>query len=267
MIVEIDPIAFYIPLPYFGWWPIYWYGISWLIAILSINYMAKLYAPNVGVVNKKLIDDFIFYGVLGAIIGGRVGYMFFYGLDNLIRDPMAIFKIWEGGLSFHGGLLGVLLSFLIVSKNRKISFFSLSDHMAIYLPLGLGSVRIGNFLGGELLGRPTEVPWGIIYSNDPLGLVRHPSQLYQAFFEGILMFFILFLVAKKNPPKMFLSGLFLLLYGSFRTITENFRTPDVHIGFDLFNALTRGQLLSFPMIIFGIVLIYLSLKKNNETVS
>ena len=139
--------------------------------------------------------------------------------------------------------------------------------MAIYLPLGLGSVRIGNFLGGELLGRPTEMPWGIIYSNDPLSLVRHPSQLYQAFFEGLVMFVILFLVAKKNPPKMLLSGMFLLLYGTFRSITENFRTPDSHIGFDLFNTFTRGQLLSLPMIIFGIVLIYLSLKKNNETIS
>ncbi len=267
MTVEIDPIAFYIPLPFFGWWPIYWYGISWLVAILSINYMARLNAPISGTINKKLIDDFIFYGVLGAIVGGRIGYMFFYGFENLIRDPMALFRIWEGGLSFHGGLLGVLISFLIFSESRKISFFDLADHMAIYLPLGLGSVRIGNFLGGELLGRPTEMPWGIIYSNDPLSLVRHPSQLYQAFFEGLVMFVILFLVAKKNPPKMLLSGIFLLLYGTFRSITENFRTPDSHIGFDLFDTFTRGQLLSLPMIIFGIVLIYLSLKKNNETVS
>jgi phosphatidylglycerol:prolipoprotein diacylglycerol transferase len=180
---------------------------------------------------------------------------------------MALFRIWEGGLSFHGGLLGVITSFLIFSESRKISFFDLSDHMAIYLPLGLGSVRVGNFLGGELLGRPTEMPWGIIYSNDPLSLVRHPSQLYQAFFEGLVMFLILFLVAKKNPPKKLLSGMFLLLYGTFRSITENFRTPDSHIGFDLFDTLTRGQLLSLPMIIFGIVLIYLSLKKNNESVS
>jgi phosphatidylglycerol:prolipoprotein diacylglycerol transferase len=117
-------------------------------------------------------------------------------------------------------------------------------------------------LGGELLGRPTDIPWGIIYSNDPLGLVRHPSQLYQAFFEGVLMFVILFLVAKKKPPKMYLSGLFLILYGSFRIITENFRTPDAHIGFDMFGILTRGQLLSIPMIIFGIVLIYLSVMKK-----
>jgi len=122
MIVEIDPIAFYLPLPLIGWWPVYWYGISWLIAILSINYLAKFNAPTNGVINKKLIDDFIFYGVLGAIIGGRIGYMIFYGLDSLIKDPMNIFKIWEGGLSFHGGLLGVLICFLIFSKKEKFLF-------------------------------------------------------------------------------------------------------------------------------------------------
>jgi len=267
MIIDINPVAFYIPIPLIGWWPVYWYGISWLIAILAINYAAKVYAPNSGLINKKIIDDFIFYGVLGAIIGGRFGYMFFYGIDNLMRDPVSIFKVWEGGLSFHGGLIGVLISFFAFSKGREISFFTLADHMAIFLPLGLGSVRIGNFLGGELLGRPTEVPWGIIFSNDPLGLVRHPSQLYQAFFEGLVMFLILFFVAKNKPPKMFLSGLFLILYGLFRSFTENFRTPDAHIGFDLFQTLTRGQLLSFPMIIFGIVIIYFSLKNKNATVS
>tara|TARA_B100000900_G_scaffold415573_1_gene446025 strand:- start:1291 stop:2094 length:804 start_codon:yes stop_codon:yes gene_type:complete len=267
MIIEINPIAFYIPIPFFGWWPIYWYGISWLVAILSINYFAKLGAPSNGIINKKIIDDFIFYGVLGAIIGGRIGYMIFYGFENLIRDPLSLFKVWEGGLSFHGGLIGVLVSFLFFSETRKISFFRLSDHMAIYLPLGLGSVRVGNFLGGELLGRPTDIPWGVIYSNDPSGLVRHPSQIYQAFFEGVVMFFILLWIARKKPPKMLLSGIFLILYGIFRSITENFRTPDAHIGFDLFETFTRGQLLSLPMIIFGIVLIYLSLKRKDETVS
>ena len=267
MIIDINPVAFHIPIPLVGWWPIYWYGISWLVAILSINYLARYGASSNGTINKKVIDDFIFYGVLGAIIGGRIGYMIFYSLENLMYDPFSLFKIWEGGLSFHGGLIGVLISFSIFSSNREVSFFQLSDHMAIYLPLGLGSVRVGNFLGGELLGRPTDVPWGIIYSNDPLGLVRHPSQIYQAFFEGIVMFFILFWISKKNPPKMFLSGMFLTLYGIFRSFTENFRTPDAHIGFDLFETFTRGQLLSLPMIIFGIVLIYLSLNRKDETVS
>ena len=123
MTVEIDPIAFYIPLPFFGWWPIYWYGISWLVAILSINYIARLNAPNNGTINKKLIDDFIFYGVLGAIIGGRIGYMFFYGFENLIRDPMALFKIWEGGLSFHGGIAWRTNKLFNFFRKQKNFFF------------------------------------------------------------------------------------------------------------------------------------------------
>ena len=123
MIVNIDPVAFYLPIPFIGSWPIYWYGVSWLIAILAINYSAKLYANSNGEINKKVIDDFIFYGVLGAILGGRIGYMFFYGVEALIRDPIAIFRIWEGGLSFHGGLIGVLVSFFLFSSSRKISFF------------------------------------------------------------------------------------------------------------------------------------------------
>ena len=126
MTIDINPIAFHIPLPLLGWWPIYWYGISWLVAILLINYAAKYFAPASGDINKKLIDDFIFYGVLGAIIGGRFGYMFFYGLDSLFNDPLRIFKVWEGGLSFHGGLIGVLTTFFFFSKYREISFFRLS---------------------------------------------------------------------------------------------------------------------------------------------
>ena len=267
MSLTIDPIAFFVPIPFIGWWPIYWYGISWVLAILTIHWVAKKTIPSTANFSNQDVEDFLFYGVLGAIIGGRLGYMFFYGIEQVVEDPFSILKVWEGGLSFHGGLLGVIISFFIFCKKHNISFFEFSDHIALSFPLGLGIVRIGNFLGGELLGRPTEVAWGVVFSNDPSGLLRHPSQLYQAFFEGLMMFVILFFVARKNPPKMFLSGLFLVLYGSFRTFTENFRTPDAHIGFDLFETLTRGQLLSFPMIIFGIVLIYLSLKKNDEAIS
>lgn len=267
MSLTIDPIAFFVPIPFIGWWPIYWYGISWVLAILTIHWVAKKTIPSTANFSNQDVEDFLFYGVLGAIIGGRLGYMFFYGIEQVVENPFSLLKVWEGGLSFHGGLLGVIISFFIFCRKHNISFFEFSDHIALGFPLGLGIVRIGNFLGGELLGRPTEVAWGVVFSNDSLGLVRHPSQLYQAFFEGLTMFVILFFVAKKNPPKMFLSGLFLVLYGSFRTFTENFRTPDAHIGFDLFETLTRGQLLSFPMIIFGIVLIYLSLKKNDEAIS
>lgn len=264
MTIDINPIAFHIPLPLLGWWPIYWYGISWLVAILLINYAAKYFAPASGDINKKLIDDFIFYGVLGAIIGGRFGYMFFYGLDSLFNDPLRIIRVWEGGLSFHGGLIGVLTTFFFFSNYREISFFRLSDHMAIFLPLGLGSVRIGNFLGGELLGRPTDVPWGIVFWSDPLQLTRHPSQIYQAILEGPILFLILYFLSRKDVPKMTMSGAFLILYGMFRIFTEQFRTPDSHIGFDLFDIITRGQLLSSPMILIGFTLLILAFRKNKN---
>ena len=262
MIIDINPVAFHIPIPLVGWWPIYWYGISWLVAILSINYLARYGASSNGTINEKVIDDFIFYGVLGAIIGGRIGYMIFYSLENLIYDPFSLFKIWEGGLSFHGGLIGVLISFFIFSSNREVSFFQLSDHMAIYLPLGLGSVRVGNFLGGELLGRPTEVPWGIIYSNDPLGLVRHPSQIYEAVFEGIILFIFLNFLFKKQIYKSpgVISSLFLIFYSLFRFFIEFTREPDVQIGYIFFN-LTLGQLLSLLFFMFGIFLFF----KKNES--
>jgi len=267
MTINIDPVAFSIPLPFIGWWPIHWYGISWLLAIFSILWYAKRIVSKKTPFNENDIDDFLFYGVLGAIIGGRLGYMFFYGTDQIFNDPISIFRVWEGGLSFHGGFIGVLVSFFIFSKKLNIDFFDLADHIALAFPIGLGMVRIGNFLGGELLGRPTDLPWGIIFLFDPLQISRHPSQLYQAFFEGLVLFVILNFLATKPKPKIFISGMFLTLYGSFRIFTETFRMPDSHIGFDFFDIITRGQLLSTPMVIIGLILIFLSYRNKNETIS
>ncbi|MFL2753902.1 MAG: prolipoprotein diacylglyceryl transferase [Gammaproteobacteria bacterium] len=267
MNIAINPIAFYVPFPFLGWWPVYWYGISWLIGILGIHWYAKKIVSNNSPFSKDDIEDFLFYGVLGAIIGGRLGYMFFYGIDQVLYNPLSIFKVWEGGLSFHGGLIGVLVSFLLFSRKLKINFFQLSDHIALAFPIGLGSVRIGNFLGGELLGRPTDLPWGMTFWSDPLQLSRHPSQLYQAFFEGFLLFIILFWLSKKPRPRMFISGTFLSVYGLFRIITEIFRMPDAHIGFDFLDIITRGQLLSIPMVLIGLLLLILSRRNKNETIS
>ena len=267
MNIAINPIAFYIPFPFLGWWPVYWYGISWLIGILGIHWYAKKIVSDNSPFSKDDIEDFLFYGVLGAIIGGRLGYMFFYGIDQVLYNPLSIFKVWEGGLSFHGGLIGVLISFLLFSRKLKINFFQLSDHIALAFPIGLGSVRVGNFLGGELLGRPTDLPWGMTFWSDPLQLSRHPSQLYQGFFEGFLLFIILFWLSNKSRPRMFISGTFLLLYGSFRIITEIFRMPDAHIGFDFLDIITRGQLLSIPMVLIGLLLLILSRRNKNETIS
>ena len=256
----IDPVAFYVPIPFVGWWPIYWYGVSWVLAILTIHWVAKLTLSNKTNISKDDVENFLFYGVLGAVIGGRVGYMLFYGFDQIIENPFSVLRVWEGGLSFHGGLIGILFSFYMFCKKTNLSFFEFSDHIALSFPLGLGIVRIGNFLGGELLGRPTDLPWGIIFWSDPLQLSRHPSQIYEAFLEGLLLFCLTYLIFKnKFSIKGFTSGCFLTLYGIFRIFSEQFRQPDLHLGLILFN-FSLGSILSFVMIFFGIYLIL----NNNE---
>ena len=252
LIPEIDPIAIQI-----GPLAIRWYGITWLAAFSTIYYLINKFQKDIDV---NQTSDLMFYSLLGAILGGRVGYILFYSFDQFLANPLSIFAIWEGGLSFHGGLLGVLVSCYWLSKKWKMGFFWLMDRVAPFVPPGLGFVRLGNFLNSELLGRPTEVSWGVIFPSDPLGLVRHPSQLYQAFGEGVILFIYMLIIAKRPKPTMSISGHFLIGYGFIRFSTEFFRTPDQHIGFVL-DFLTRGQILSFPMIVIGLFLIYYS-KKN-----
>ena len=253
LIPEIDPIAIQI-----GPFAIRWYGITWLVAFSTIYYLINKFQKDIDV---NQTSDLMFYSLLGAILGGRVGYILFYSFDQFLANPLSIFAIWEGGLSFHGGLLGVLVSCYWLSKKWKMGFFWLMDRVAPFVPPGLGFVRLGNFLNSELLGRPTEVSWGVIFPSDPLGLVRHPSQLYQAFGEGVILFIYMLIIAKRPKPTMSISGHFLIGYGFIRFSTEFFRTPDQHIGFVL-DFLTRGQILSFPMIVIGLFLIYYSKKKT-----
>jgi len=253
LIPEIDPIAIQI-----GPFAIRWYGITWLAAFSTIYYLINKFQKDIDV---NQTSDLMFYSLLGAILGGRVGYILFYSFDQFLANPLSIFAIWEGGLSFHGGLLGVLVSCYWLSKKWKMGFFWLMDRVAPYVPPGLGFVRLGNFLNSELLGRPTEISWGVIFPSDPLGLVRHPSQLYQAFGEGVILFIYMLIIAKRPKPTMSISGHFLISYGFIRFSTEFFRTPDQHIGFVL-DFLTRGQILSFPMIVIGLFLIYYSKKKT-----
>ena len=253
LIPEIDPIAIQI-----GPFAIRWYGITWLAAFSTIYYLIDKFQKDIDV---NQTSDLMFYSLLGAMLGGRVGYILFYSFDQFLANPLSILAIWEGGLSFHGGLLGVLVSCYWLSKKWKKGFFWLMDRVAPYVPPGLGFVRLGNFLNSELLGRPTEVSWGVIFPSDPLGLVRHPSQLYQAFGEGVILFIYMLIIAKRPKPTMSISGHFLIGYGFIRFSTEFFRTPDQHIGFVL-DFLTRGQILSFPMIVIGLFLIYYSKKKT-----
>ena len=251
---EIDPVALQI-----GPIAIRWYGLTWLAAFYAIYFLIRRYQKDL---NLDQVSDLMFYSLLGAIIGGRAGYVFFYSIDQFINNPFSIFFIWQGGLSFHGGLVGVLIACFWLSKSWKIDFFWLMERVALFVPPGLGFVRLGNFMNSELLGRPTDLSWGIIFPSDPLGITRHPSQLYQAFGEGILLFIYMLWIAKKPKPTMNISGHFLLGYGLIRFLTEFFRTPDQHIGFTAFDVLTRGQMLCLPMIVIGIILIYYSRRKQ-----
>jgi phosphatidylglycerol:prolipoprotein diacylglycerol transferase len=213
------------------------------------------------------VNDIVFlYGLIfGAMLGGRFGYMFFYGLDQLASNPFSLFFIWEGGLSFHGGLIGVVVSIYVYSYQHRISFLRLADCICAVMPIGLGLVRIGNFLNGELYGRPTDGTWGFIFPTDPYGFTRHPSQLYEAFFEGLFLFIMLLFIGAKTQKHGVLSGSFLLTYGLIRFFVEYFRQPDSHMGFVTLQ-LSMGQLLSIPMVIIGLVLLTKSLRKN-EAVS
>ena len=209
------------------------------------------------------VNDLVFlYGLIfGAMIGGRIGYMFFYGTDQLLNDPLSLFYIWQGGLSFHGGLAGVIVSTIVFSKRFKVDFFRLTDAITLAMPIGLGLVRIGNFLNGELYGRATSGEWGFIFPTDPFGLPRHPSQLYESFFEGIVLFGVLAIINAKTSKRGIVSASFLILYGSTRFFIEFFRQPDAHIGFVALEWLSMGQLLCLPMIFAGFVLLTYFLRK------
>ena len=252
---NINPIALDL-----GFIQIYWYGLMYLLAFLSAYLLANYRAKKSSNWNKQQIEDMIFYGALGAVIGGRLGYMLFYNLANFISDPLIIFAVQGGGMSFHGGFLGVLLAMWWFNHKHKKSFFTTMDFVAPLVPLGLGFGRIGNFINGELWGSVTTSPLGMYIQAQ--GVSRHPSQLYEAFLEGLVLFVILWMFSKKSRPLMSISALFLIFYGIFRFIIEFVRLPDAHIGYLAFDWLTMGQILSAPMIIFGFYLLNRSYKKS-----
>ena len=196
--------------------------------------------------------------VLGVILGGRIGYMLFYGLDQLLDQPLSLFFVWEGGMSFHGGFLGVVVAMLLSSRKMGKNPVDLLEFIAPVVPIGLGLGRLGNFINQELWGRATDLPWGVVFPSDPLALSRHPSQLYEAVLEGAVLFVLLYAFSAKPRPRYAVGGLFLLGYGCFRFLVEFMREPDAHIGFDLFGWMTRGQMLCVPMILAGLLCLYLA---------
>ena len=203
------------------------------------------------------MEDLIAYGVLGVILGGRIGYMLFYSADRWMADPTLLLRIWEGGMSFHGGLLGVTAVIFLYSRANKIKFLSLADFVAPLVPAGLFFGRLGNFVNQELYGRATDVPWAMIFPADPLRLPRHPSQLYEAFLEGILLFIIVHIFARRPRSSGQVAGIFLVFYGFFRFLVEFVRQPDAQFLnkqalLPMFDWMTRGQLLCIPMILLGL---------------
>ncbi|HEB92909.1 MAG TPA: prolipoprotein diacylglyceryl transferase [Gammaproteobacteria bacterium] len=255
----IDPVAISL-----GPLKIHWYGIMYLIAFGAAWWLGRRRARRPGSGwNDEQISDLIFYGALGVVLGGRIGYTLFYNFGHFIDDPMSILRIWEGGMSFHGGLLGVLVAMWLFGRKYKHSFFALTDFVAPLVPIGLATGRLGNFINGELWGQPTNLPWGMVF---PGGgpLPRHPSQLYEMFFEGIVLFIIVWIYSAKPRPRMAVSGVFALGYGVFRFAVEFVRQPDEHLGFIAFGWLTQGQLLSAPLILTGIVLLWLAYRRQPQ---
>ncbi|WP_372863575.1 prolipoprotein diacylglyceryl transferase [Spongiibacter sp.] len=244
---DIDPVAVQL-----GPLAIHWYGLMYLAGFAAAWYLGKRrcrqpWSP----LREEQLEDLIFYGALGVILGGRCGYVLFYNFDQFLADPLWLLRVWEGGMAFHGGLLGVIVAIAIYARRIGVSVSSLWDFIAPLAPIGLGLGRIGNFIGQELWGRPTESAIGMLFPRDPSQLPRHPSQLYQFALEGVLLFAIVFYYTRKPRPPLAPGGLFLLCYGLFRFIVEFFREPDRHIGFDALGWLTRGQLLSLPMVLLG----------------
>jgi phosphatidylglycerol:prolipoprotein diacylglycerol transferase len=274
---QIDPVVFAL-----GPVQVHWYGVMYLIAFASAWWLGRLRAKSVGsVIQPQQIDDLIFYGAIGVVLGGRVGSVLFYNFSSFLDDPLYLFRIWEGGMSFHGGFLGVLVAMEIYRRKIDCKFFELTDFIAPLVPIGLATGRLGNFINAELWGAPSTVPWAIKLSCEqfppdrfadyagPLCYSpRHPSQLYEMLLEGVLLFIVLWIISSKPRPVMLVSGFFLLLYGIVRSSVEFIRLPDAHIGYLLgTDWLTRGIVLSFPMIIVGIIFIIYARRANHATVS
>ncbi len=252
---DIDPVIFSI-----GFVKIRWYGLMYVLGFIIAWYLARRRSIKPwSIIKPAQVDDLIFYCMLGVIVGGRLGYVFFYGFDQLMDDPLYLVKITEGGMSFHGGLAGVMVAMWLYSRKLGVRMWGLWDFVAPLAPLGLFFGRIGNFINGELWGKPTDVPWAFKVGDE----VLHPSMLYEAILEGLVLFVILWLFSARERPFMSVSGLFLLFYGIFRFLVEFVRVPDSHLGYLAFDWLTMGQVLSTPMILLGGAMLGLAYRRRS----
>ena len=273
---EINPVALKL-----GPLQVHWYGLMYLLAFALAWWLGRRrirqgFLPGV---NEAGFGDLMFYGMLGVILGGRIGYILFYDLGTYLNHPLQVFEVWNGGMSFHGGLIGVMLAMLYWARKQGMHFFDAADFIAPLVPPGLGFGRIGNFINGELWGKLTDSGWGVVFPQSlpapyntmsasdlqvQLGagalnpFARHPSQLYEALLEGLVMFLVLWFFSKKPRARFAVSGMFLLLYGVFRFIIEFVRIPDEQLKYLAFGWLTMGQLLSVPLILAGLFLLWKS---------
>ena len=273
---QIDPIALSL-----GPVRVHWYGIMYLLGFGVAWWLGhrRIRAGRLPGVDGNAYSDLLFYAMLGVVLGGRLGYVLFYGLGEFMSDPLMLFRVWDGGMSFHGGLLGVLAAAWFWSRRQKLHFFDTMDFIAPLVPPGLGFGRLGNYIGGELWGKYTEAGWGVVF---PAGLpeqyrglepaalqaqfdagaldafARHPSQLYQAVLEGLVMFCVLWWFSSRPRPRYAVAGMFALLYGVFRFAVEFVRMPDAQLGYLAFGWLTMGQVLSLPLVALGLFLLWRS---------
>ena len=270
---EIDPVLLAV-----GPLKVHWYGVMYLVGFLGGWGLGRIRAARPGSLwTPHQVDDMVFYIVLGVVLGGRFGYVFFYGFEGFLADPLSLIRVWEGGMAFHGGLLGVLIAMWLFARRHGRTFFDATDFIAPLVTIGLGAGRLGNFINAELWGGPTRLPWGMQVPCDIAGALCgrlglppgtaistpvHPNQLYEFLLEGVVLFLILWLFSARRPPRMAVSGMFLLCYGSFRFLIELVRLPDAHIGYLAFDWITMGQVLSAPMILFGILLLYLAYRRK-----
>lgn len=256
---QFDPVALSL-----GPLKVHWYGLMYLLAFLQFWWLGKrrlAMRPELGMTERGL-DDLMFYGVLGVVLGGRLGEVLFYDPGYYFSHPAEIIAVWKGGMSFHGGLLGVLAAVTLWARKHDVAWLSATDYIAPLVPLGLAFGRLGNFINGELWGRAADpgLPWAMVFPQAGDGLARHPSQIYQALGEGLLLFVILWLYARKARPRGAVSGAFLVGYGVFRSLAEYFREPDSGI-FGQSYLVSMGQWLSLPMIAIGLYLLARAYRK------
>jgi len=254
---KIDPIAFSI-----GDLKVHWYGIMYLVAFASGWWLGRVRAkkPN-SVWTAEQIDDVVFYCALGVVLGGRIGFTLFYNLPTFLHNPVVLFKVWEGGMSFHGGLLGVLVAIWLFNRKYQHGYWNTVDFIAPLVPIGLGAGRLGNFINAELWGKVSDVPWAMVFPGAG-PLPRHPSMLYEFLLEGPLLFIILWLYSSKPRPTLAVSGLFALCYGMFRFLIEFVRMPDAQLGYLALGWVTMGQILSLPLILGGVSMLIFAYRKK-----